>query len=168
MEVRMVNKAILIGRLGRDPECKTAQSGKLVCNFTLATDSGFGQSKTTDWHRIVCFDKQAEFCRNYLRKGSLVYVDGRISYRQYEKDGVKQYITEILANSIQSLQSRAESQGAAGNFDANAYDGPAYGGNSYNAPAAPAYNAPAAPAYNPPAAPADGFADGIADEECPF
>lgn len=164
----MVNKAILIGRLGRDPECKTAQSGKLVCNFTLATDSGFGQSKTTDWHRIVCFDKQAEFCRNYLRKGSLVYVDGRISYRQYEKDGVKQYITEILANSIQSLQSRAESQGAAGNFDANAYDGPAYGGNSYNAPSAPAYNAPAAPAYNPPAAPTDGFADGIADEECPF
>ena len=164
----MVNKAILIGRLGRDPECKTAQSGKLVCNFTLATDSGFGQSKTTDWHRIVCFDKQAEFCRNYLRKGSLVYVDGRISYRQYEKDGAKQYITEILANSIQSLQSRAESQGAAGNFAANAYDGPAYGGNSYNAPSAPAYNAPAAPAYNPPAAPADGFADGIADEECPF
>ena len=116
----------------------------------------------------MCFDKQAEFCRNYLRKGSLVYVDGRISYRQYEKDGAKQYITEILANSIQSLQSRAESQGAAGNFDANAYDAPAYGGNSYNAPAAPAYNAPAAPAYNPPAAPADGFADGIADEECPF
>lgn len=169
----MINKAILVGRLGRDPECKTAQSGKLVCNFTLATDTGFGQSKTTDWHRIVCFDKQAEFCRNYLRKGSLVYVEGRISYRQYEKDGAKQYITEILANSIQSLQSRSEAQGAAGNFDANAYDTPAYGGNSYNSGSS--YNsAPAAPAYSggsynsAPEAPADNFADGIPNAEIPF
>ncbi|MBR4986368.1 MAG: single-stranded DNA-binding protein [Proteobacteria bacterium] len=176
----MVNKAILIGRLGRDPECKTAQSGKLVCNFTLATDTGFGQSKTTDWHRIVCFDKQAEFCRNYLRKGSLIYVEGRISYRDYEKDGVKQKVTDIIASSIQSLQSRSESQGAAGNFDANAYDTPSYGGgssynsapsqsyggSSYNsAPAQQYNNAPAQPYNN---APADNFVDGIANEDIPF
>ncbi len=133
----MINKAILVGRLGRDPECRTTQSGKTVCNFTLATDTGFGDSKTTDWHRIVCFDRQADFCRNYMKKGSLVYVEGRISYRQYEKDGVKQYITEIIASSVQSLQSRGESQGAAGNFDVNVYDSPSYGGGSYNSAPAP-------------------------------
>jgi single-strand DNA-binding protein len=163
----MINKAILVGRLGKDPECRSTQSGKTVCNFTLATDTGFGDSRTTDWHRIVCFDRQAEFCRNYMRKGSLVYVEGRISYRQYEKDGVKQYVTEIIANSVQSLQSRAESQGAAGNFDVNVYDSPAYGGgNSYNAPSYGASGS--APASAP--APADNFGGdgGIPNDDIPF
>ena len=173
----MINKAILVGRLGRDPECRATQSGKTVCNFTLATDTGFGDSRTTDWHRIVCFDRQADFCKNYMRKGSLVFVEGRISYRQYEKDGVKQYITEIIANNIQSLQSRAESQGAAGNFDVNVYDSPAYGGaSSYNSPA-PSYNSPApsynsAPAYNsaPQNAPDTfgGDTADIPDDDVPF
>ncbi|MBQ9395080.1 MAG: single-stranded DNA-binding protein [Proteobacteria bacterium] len=129
----MVNKAILVGRLGKEPERRTAQSGKVVCRFSLATDTGFGDNRTTDWHNIVCFDKQADFCGNYLHRGSLVYIEGRISTRQYEKDGAKQYITEIIASTVQSLGGRNESQGAAGSFDANAYDSPAYGGNSgYN------------------------------------
>ena len=95
----MVNKVILVGRLGKDPECRTAQSGKNVCRFTMATDSGFGASKKTDWHNVVCFDKQADFCKNYLRKGSLIYVEGRISYGEYEKDGVKRYTTDIRYDS---------------------------------------------------------------------
>lgn len=163
----MINKAILVGRLGRDPECRTTQSGKTVCNFTIATDTGFGESKTTDWHRIVCFDRQADFCRNYMRKGSLVYVEGRISYRQYEKDGVKQYITEIIANSVQSLQTRGESQGAAGNFDVNVYDTPAYGGgNSYNSGGSSYSAAPAAPA--PSHDSFGGDVDGIPNDDIPF
>jgi single-strand DNA-binding protein len=126
----MVNKAILVGRLGKDPERRTAQSGKVVCRFSLATDTGFGDNRTTDWHNIVCFDKQADFCGNYLHRGSLVYIEGRITNREYEKDGTKQRICEIIANTVQSLGGRNESQGAGGSFDANAYDSPAYGGNS--------------------------------------
>lgn len=120
----MVNKAILIGRLGKEPECRTAQSGKMVCRFSLATDSGYGQSKKTDWHTIVCFDKQAEFCKNYLHKGSLVYIEGRISYGEYEKDGVKRYTTEIMANTVQSVGGRNESAQSGGSFDPNHYDSP--------------------------------------------
>ncbi len=156
----MVNKAILVGRLGKDPECRTAQSGKTVCKFSLATDTGFGDSKATDWHNIVCFDRQADFCKNYMRKGSLVYVEGRITNRSYEKDGVKQFITEIIANTVQSLGGRGESQAPAGNFDANAYDAPSYGGGSsyQSAPAAPK------PAQN------DSFGAGpdIESEDFPF
>lgn len=124
----MVNKAILVGRLGMDPECRVSANGKSVCRMRLATDTGFGASKRTDWHTVVCFDKQADFCKTYLRKGSLVYVEGRISYSEYEKDGVKRMSTDIMANTVQSLGGRNESQ-AGGNFDPNAYDRP-----SYNAP----------------------------------
>ena len=158
----MVNKAILVGRIGKDPEARTTPAGKTVCRFSLATDTGFGDKRTTDWHNIVCFDKQAEFCRNYMRKGSLVYVEGRISTRQYEKDGAKQYITEIIANTVQSLSSKSESSGAAGNFDTSVYDSPAYGGSSsYSAPSSGPSSAPA---------PADSFGgdDGISNDDIPF
>ena len=90
----MINKAILVGRLGREPEYRASQSGKASCRFSLATDSGYGQSRKTEWHSIVCFDKQAEFARDYLHKGSLVYIEGRISYGEYEKDGVKASVVE--------------------------------------------------------------------------
>lgn len=126
----MINKAILVGRLGKDPESRTTQSGKEVCRFTMATDSGFGQQKKTDWHSIVCFDRQAEFVKNYLRKGNLVYVEGRISYNEYEKDGVKRYTTEIIASTVQSLGGKNES--GAGSFNA---------ADSYGS-ASPSYNAP--------------------------
>ncbi len=162
----MINKAILVGRLGKDPEARTTPAGKTVCRFSLATDTGFGDKRTTDWHNIVCFDKQAEFCRNYMRKGSLVYVEGRITNRQYEKDGVKQNITEIIANTVQSLGSKGETGGGAGNFDTSVYDSPAYGSNSYGGQS---YGAPAsAPASSP--APADNFGgdDGISNDDIPF
>lgn len=171
----MVNKAILVGRLGKEPERRTAASGKVVCRFSLATDSGFGDNRTTDWHNIVCFDKQADFCGNYLHKGSLVYVEGRITNRQYEKDGVRQSICEIIANSIQSLGSRSESQGAAGNFDASVYDSPAYGGNSgYNSGSnynnSRSYGGNTGNSSPAPAAQSDSFDGGdvISDESIPF
>ena len=154
----MINKAILVGRLGKDPEKRTTPNGKVVCRFTMATDTGFGDKRTTDWHSIVCFERQAEFVSNYLRKGSLVYVEGRISYNSYEKDGQKRTFTEIVANTVQSLSGRNESGGAGGNFDVAQYDAPAYGGGSYGG---------SAPSSQP--APADSFADdGISNDDIPF
>lgn len=96
----MLNKVMLIGRLGRDPERKTTQSGKSVCTFTLATDTGYGDNKKTDWHNITVFDKTADNCTKYLHKGSPAYVEGRISYDSYEKDGIKHTTTKIIANTV--------------------------------------------------------------------
>jgi single-strand DNA-binding protein len=96
----MLNKVMLIGRLGRDPERKTTQSGKSVCTFTLATDTGWGDNKKTDWHNITVFDKTADNCAKYLRKGSPAYVEGRIAYDSYEKDGTKHTATKIIANTV--------------------------------------------------------------------
>ena len=96
----MLNKVMLIGRLGRDPERKTTQSGKSVCTFTLATDTGYGDNKKTDWHNITVFDKTADNCAKYLHKGSPAYVEGRISYDSYEKDGIKHTTTKIIANTV--------------------------------------------------------------------
>jgi len=96
----MLNKVMLIGRLGRNPERKTTQSGKSVCTFTLATDTGWGDNKKTDWHNITVFDKTADNCAKYLRKGSPAYVEGRIAYDSYEKDGIKHTTTKIIANTV--------------------------------------------------------------------
>ena len=96
----MLNKVMLIGRLGRDPESKITQSGKSVCTFTLGTDTGYGDNKKTDWHNITVFDKAADNCAKFLRKGSPVYVEGRISYDAYEKDGIKHTTTKIIANTV--------------------------------------------------------------------
>ena len=96
----MLNKVMLIGRLGRDPELRRSQSGKAVCTFTMATDTGWGDNKKTDWHNITVFDKTAENCSKYLRKGSPAYVEGRIAYDSYEKDGTKHTTTKIIANSV--------------------------------------------------------------------
>ena len=154
----MINKAILVGRLGKDPEKRTTPNGKVVCRFTMATDTGFGEKRTTDWHSIVCFDRQAEFVSNYLKKGALVYVEGRISYNSYEKDGQKRTFTEIVANTVQSLSGRNESGAAGGNFDVAQYDSPAYGGGSYGSSAPSSQQAPA-----------DSFADdGISNDDIPF
>lgn len=109
-----VNKAILVGNLGRDPELRYLPSGQTVANFTLATsdaytDKGGSKQERTDWHNIVVYGKQAELCGQYLKKGRQVYVEGRISNRQWEaKDGTgKRYRTEIVAQRIQFLGGRA-------------------------------------------------------------
>jgi single-strand DNA-binding protein len=103
-----INKVILVGNVGGDPEMRFVPSGSAVANFTLATsidwkDKQTGERKEkTEWHRIVAWDKLGEFCGNYLKKGSLIYVDGKIQTRSYEdKEGVKRYITEIIASTIQ-------------------------------------------------------------------
>ena len=84
-----VNKAILVGRLGKDPETRFTGSGQAVCNFSLATDSSFKdrsgeRQKRTEWHRIVVWGKLAEICQQYLKKGMQVYIEGRIQSREWE------------------------------------------------------------------------------------
>jgi single-strand DNA-binding protein len=94
---------MVIGRLGQDPEMKYTPNGKAVTNFSIATDSGFGENKKTEWFRVTCWEKTAEACAQYLAKGSLAYVEGRMETRSWEKDGVKQYRTELIAERVQFL-----------------------------------------------------------------
>ena len=108
-----VNKVILIGNLGRDPETRFTNSGSSVTSFSVATkesyqDKSGARQERTDWHNITVWGKQGEACAQYLKKGSSVYVEGRISYREYEaKDGSgKRKATDIIAMRVQFLNSR--------------------------------------------------------------
>ncbi len=111
-----VNKAILIGNLGKDPEVKYFQDGSAVCNFNIATseiwtDKASGEKKEkTEWHRVSAFRKLAEICGQYLSKGSKVYVEGKIQTRSYDKDGQTLYVTEIIAQTVQFLDSKRHEQ----------------------------------------------------------
>ncbi len=111
---RGINKVILIGNLGRDPETRYMPSGGAVTNISIATsrqwkdkDSG-EQKERTEWHRVVFFNRLAEIAGEYLKRGSKVYVEGELRTRDWEKDGQKHYTTEIVANEMQMLDSRAE------------------------------------------------------------
>lgn len=117
-----INKVILIGRLGRDPEVRYMPDGTAVANFSIATseewkDKASGEKKEkTEWHRIVAFRRLGEICGEYLSKGRQVYIEGRIQTREWEdKEGVKRYTTEIVANQMQMLGSKDESYGNARN-----------------------------------------------------
>ena len=107
-----INKAILIGNLGRDPELRYTPSGLAVANFSLATSetrtNKDGEKETrTEWHRIVAFGRLGEICGEYLAKGKQIYIEGRIQTRDWEdKDGIKRYTTEIVANQMQMLGTR--------------------------------------------------------------
>jgi len=152
-----VNKVILIGRLGKDPEVKYLPSGAPVAKFTLATDESFKdrtgeQQKHTEWHNIVAWNKLAEICGEYLTKGKQVYIEGSIRSRQYEDQaGNKRTSYEIVARSMQMLGSRADSERMAA---------------SGMERATPARPSPAAPPPAEPAPPA--AAPAISDEDIPF
>jgi single-strand DNA-binding protein len=109
-----VNKAILIGNLGRDPELRYTPGGKAVASFSLATTdrwtSADGEKKeSTTWHNIVAWGKQAEVIKEYLTKGRQVYIEGRIDNRSYEdKDGNKRYVSEVVVQSFQFIGTRAD------------------------------------------------------------
>ncbi|OFV50411.1 single-stranded DNA-binding protein [Oligella sp. HMSC09E12] len=111
-----VNKVILVGRLGADPEARASQSGIQVANLSLATnhvsyDKDGGKNESTEWHRVVFFGRQAEVCEQYLRKGSQVYVEGRIQTRKYtDKDDIERYLTEVIGERLQMLGGREDSQ----------------------------------------------------------
>lgn len=112
----MVNKVILVGRLGADPEVRYTPDGLMVTNFRLATDEQWKdksgeKAQRTEWHRIVTFGKLAEICGNYLAKGRLVYIEGRIQTRSWDdKDGIKRYSTEIIALNMQMLEPKGQTR----------------------------------------------------------
>lgn len=165
-----VNKVILIGNLGRDPEVRYTPSGSAVCNVSLATtrnwknkDSGERQEET-EWHRVVFYDRLAEIAGEYLKKGRSVYVEGRLKTRKWQdKDGVEKYTTEIIADQMQLLGSR-EGGGMGGGGEDTGYGDEGGGSRPAQRPAA----APRAPAQRP-AAPqksSTGFDD--MDDDIPF
>lgn len=103
-----VNKAIILGHLGRDPELKYLQSGQPVCNLNIATSRRYTnkqneQVEETEWHRVTVWGKQAEHCNNFLTKGRQVYVEGYLKTSSYDKDGQKHYTTSIVADTVQFI-----------------------------------------------------------------
>ena len=113
-----INKVILIGNLGRDPELRYTQSGQAVANFSLATTDRFSnregeRQERTEWHRVTVWGKTAENCAQYLNKGRSVYVEGRLQTREWEdKEGQKRRTTEVIAQTVQFLGARGQSAGA--------------------------------------------------------
>ena len=113
-----VNKVIIIGNVGQDPETKYMPSGGAVTNLSIATSESWKDKQTgqpqerTEWHRVVFFNRLAEIASEYVRKGSKVYVEGSLRTRQWEQDGVKRYSTEIVASQMQMLDSKSGDQQA--------------------------------------------------------
>ncbi len=124
-----VNKVILVGRLGRDPEVRNLENGVSVANFTMATSETYkdrttGEKKeTTEWHNIVLWRGLAEVAQRYLHKGDLVYIEGKLRTRSWEKEGVTRYTTEVVADNMTMLGSRGSSQGG-GTSDYNTRNTP--------------------------------------------
>jgi single-strand DNA-binding protein len=109
-----VNKVILVGNLGRDPEVRFMPNGEAVCNFSIATtenwkDKSGNKQEKTEWHNIVMYRKLAEIAGEYLKKGAPVYLEGRLQTRKWEKDGVTRYSTEVIADQMQMLGSKSDS-----------------------------------------------------------
>jgi len=164
----MLNKVTLIGNLGADPEVRYMPTGGAVTNISLATtfrwkDKQSGERKdNTEWHRVVFFNRLAEVVGEYLRKGSQVYVEGRLQTRKWQdKDGIDRYSTEIIATEMQMLGSRSGGTAPLGN---TANENPSYSKNSPSASPSSAKPtaSPAMPSSPPPAAYEDF------DDDIPF
>jgi len=136
-----VNKVILVGRLGRDPETRYTSGGQAVANFSVATDESYKdrngeRQKRTEWHKIVVWGKQAEIAQQYLKKGSLVFIEGRIQSREWQdKEGQKRTSFEIVANNFRMLGGRGE--GMAAGAGAGAGGGAGRGGDDFGHDAGP-------------------------------
>jgi single-strand DNA-binding protein len=140
---RGLNKVMLIGHLGKDPEMRFTQSGMAVANFTMATSEVWTDKATndkkerTEWHRIVAFGKLGEICGQYLAKGKQVYIEGRLQTRSWDQDGVTRYTTEIVANDMQMLDSKGA---GAGSGASSSYNNQSNYSNQPSAPQAPSSN----------------------------
>lgn len=115
---RGINKVILVGNIGGDPDIRYMPNGNAVCNITLATSESWKDKQTgqaqerTEWHRVVFFNRLGEIAGEYLKKGSKVYIEGQLRTRKWEKDGVDMYTTEIVASEMQMLDSRSANENA--------------------------------------------------------
>jgi single-strand DNA-binding protein len=145
---RGVNKVILVGNVGQDPETRYMPNGGAVTNLSLATSDSWKDKNTgeqqerTEWHRIVFYQRLAEIVAEYVKKGSKLYVEGRLQTRSWEQDGVKRYATEIIANEMQMLDGRGGDTGA-GAYQGNQNSQPRSAAKGQHSPAAPAGSAPA-------------------------
>jgi single-strand DNA-binding protein len=160
-----VNKVILVGRLGRDPETRYTGGGQAVANFSVATDESYKdkngeRQKRTEWHKIVVWGKQAEIAQQYLKKGSLIFIEGRIQSREWQdKEGQKRTSFEIVANNFRMLGGRAEGAAAA---SAGGGAGSRSGGDDFES-----HPAPADDSYGGASSPPSGGPE-ISDEDIPF
>ena len=170
-----VNKVIIVGNLGRDPEMRTFPSGDRVANVTIATtdkwkDKQSGEMKeATEWHRVVFNGRLAEIAGEYLRKGSQVYVEGSLRTRKWtDKDGIEKFTTEIRADQMQMLGSRqGMGGGGGGGGGGGSFEGDDGGYDSAPRRSAPPSRAPAPAAQRPAAGkPSSGFDD--MDDDIPF
>jgi len=134
---RGVNKAILVGNLGADPEVRYTAGNNAVCNFNLATSESWKDKQTgepqekTEWHRVVLFNRLGEIAGEYLKKGSKVYIEGRIQTRKWQgQDGQDRYTTEIVANEMQMLDSRNDSRNDSRGGGSVPMDNGGYGGQA--------------------------------------
>ncbi len=163
-----VNKVILVGNCGRDPEIRYLPSGQAVANVSVATtsrrkDKNTGETvEDTQWHRVTFFDRLAEIVGEYVKKGRPIYVEGRLSYRKYtDKDGIEKSATDIIATEMQLLGGR-EGMGGPGGGE----EGGGAGAGYSRPPAAPRQSAAPAPRPQAPAKPSSGFDD--MDDDIPF
>ena len=160
-----VNKVILVGRLGRDPETRYTGGGQAVANFSVATDETYKdrngeKQKRTEWHKIVVWGKQAEIAQQYLKKGSLIFIEGRIQSREWQdKEGQKRTSFEIVANNFRMLGGRAEGAAAA---SAGGGASARSGGDDFESHAAPADDSYGGSSSQPSGGPE------ISDEDIPF
>jgi single-strand DNA-binding protein len=160
-----VNKAILVGRLGRDPETRFTGGGQAVANFSVATDETYKdkngeRQKRTEWHKIVVWGKLAEIAQQYLKKGSLLYLEGRLQTREWQdKEGQKKTTTEIVATNFRMLGGRAEGAAAGA--------GGMGGGTSRSADDAE-HSSHSDDAFSGGASPGGGGGPEISDEDIPF
>lgn len=169
---RGVNKVILIGNLGKDPEVKYFPNGDAFCNSTLATseswtDKTSGEKKErTEWHNVVFTRKLAEIVGQYLKKGSKVYVEGSLRTRKWEKDGIDRYTTEIVVQDMQMLDGRGGGGGGGGMSDDDYSQAPPARTSGPARSSAPSRGAPPArqPAGSAPAPSSDHFED----DDIPF
>jgi single-strand DNA-binding protein len=168
---RGINKVILIGNLGNDPETRYMPAGGAVTNISLATSESWKDKQTgqpqerTEWHRVVFFNRLAEIAGEYLRKGSKVYVEGSLRTRKWQdKTGQDKYTTEIVGSEMQMLDSRSGGQAAAYPDEGYSAQAPAQSGGTAAPPQAPQQAAPQQAA--PQAAPAGDFPD--FDDDIPF
>ncbi len=173
-----INKVILIGNLGKDPEVRYTPSGSAVCNITLATSRNWKDKTSgdkveeTEWHRVVFFDRMAEIAGEYLKKGKPVYVEGRLKTRKWtDKDGVEKYTTEIMAETMQLLGGRdggggdEGGGGGGGGYARGGSSGGGGGGGERSERSAPAPR-PAPPQRPAPTKSSTGFDD--MDDDIPF
>jgi single-strand DNA-binding protein len=159
---RGINKVILVGNLGADPETRYTPSGTAITTIRIATSESWKDKQTgeqqerTEWHRVKFFGRLAEIAGEYLKKGGQVYVEGRLRTEEYEKDGVKRWSTDIVADEMQMLGSKGGGAGAEG------------GGSSERRERGPARGPQSAPARGAPASPVPSGNDSFDDDEIPF